>query len=123
MGPLRVLLVDDTESVRAVLSRLFDMEESFELVGAAVNGEEAVTMALELRPDVVVMDAMMPVMDGRTATLELKKRMPEVVVVGFTSSSEHSTRMLAAGAYAAIEKADVEGLFEALHSVQRPETS
>ena len=118
MSSLRILLVDDTESVKAMLRKLFEMEAGFELIGEASNGEEGVERAVELQPDVVVMDAMMPETDGPAATLRLKERMPDLSIVGFTSSPEHSSRMMAAGANAAIEKTDIEGLLEALHSLQ-----
>ena len=63
-----VLLVDDQELVRTGFRLILDLEEGFEVVGEAANGEEAVRLVAELRPDVVLMDVRMPVLDGIRAT-------------------------------------------------------
>ena len=113
----RVVVVDDTASIRLTLRALIEQESDLELVGAAENGREAITLVSELEPDVVVMDAQMPVMDGISAVRELRSRLPHLVVIGFTSSEEYSQEILAAGADAPFEKADIDGLFAALREV------
>jgi len=69
--PIRVLLVDDHDLVRAGFRALLDLEPGFEVVGEAADGEEAVRAAQSLRPDVICMDVQMPVMDGIDATRTL----------------------------------------------------
>ncbi len=77
---VRLLVVDDEEEVREALSDLLE-DLGFEVVGGAANGSEAVELAAETDPDVVVMDVWMPVMDGLEATEEIRRRHPFVQVV------------------------------------------
>ena len=67
-APLRVLLVDDQALVRSGFSMILSVEEGIEVVGEAADGEQAVAAAAALRPDVVLMDVQMPVLDGVRAT-------------------------------------------------------
>jgi DNA-binding NarL/FixJ family response regulator len=83
-----VLLVDDHQLVRAGLSALVDSADGMRVVGQAADGREAVSAALELRPDVVLMDLSMPVMDGVEATRRLTDEAPEIRVVVLTSFSD-----------------------------------
>ncbi len=85
---VRVLLVDDHTVVRKGLRLAFGLERDLEVVGEAANGREALDLVAELRPDVVVMDLLMPVMDGVEATRELRARFPDVEVVALTSVLE-----------------------------------
>ena len=87
---IRVLIVDDHAIVRTGLSQLLGTADDIELVGAASDGAEAVTMAAELRPDVVLMDLSMPGTDGITATGQIVAADPEVHVVVLTSFSDQS---------------------------------
>lgn len=80
---LRVLLADDHTMIRESLYR-FLSDEGFEVVGQAGDGEEALRLAEELRPDVVLMDVSMPVLDGIEATRTLRRRLPETEVVVLT---------------------------------------
>ena len=80
---LRVLLADDHTMLRESLSR-FLTDEGFDVVGEAADGEEALRLAEELRPDVVLMDVSMPVLDGVEATRALRRRLPETEVVVLT---------------------------------------
>jgi PAS domain S-box-containing protein len=102
----RVLLVDDHEVMRQGLATLLDDLEDIEVVGHAGDGREALERAESLRPDVVIMDMAMPVMDGVMATQELKSRMPGVRVVGLSmfDEEEMGRQMLAAGAEAFLSK-------------------
>ncbi len=84
--PIRVLLVDDTALFRTAIAELVDAQEGLTVVGEAENGLEAVEKARALKPDVVVMDVEMPVMDGVQATRLIREQMPGVKVVMLTVS-------------------------------------
>jgi len=84
----RVLITDDHDVVRQGLRMFLSLEPDFEVVGEARNGQEALQMARELRPDVVLMDLLMPVMNGVEATEAIRKELPEVEVVALTSVLE-----------------------------------
>ena len=87
---IRVLIVDDHAIVRTGLSQLLGTADDIELVGAASDGAEAVTMAAELRPDVVLMDLSMPGTDGISATERIVAASPEVHVLVLTSFSDQA---------------------------------
>lgn len=82
--PLRVLLADDHVTVRHGLKLLIDGERDMRVVAEASDGEEAVRKALELKPDVVVMDISMPGMNGLVATRALRKAQPDAAIVTLT---------------------------------------
>ena len=85
---IRVLLVDDHTVVRRGLRLAFGLEPDLEVVGEAENGKQAIEAAAALLPDVVVMDLLMPVMNGVDATREIRDRFPDVEVVALTSVLE-----------------------------------
>jgi two-component system, NarL family, response regulator LiaR len=85
---IRVLLVDDHAVVRSGLSAFLLVFDDFEFVGEAGDGKEAIRVCSELRPDVVLMDLVMPEMDGATATREIRQRWPLTQVVAITSYKE-----------------------------------
>ena len=99
-SPIRVLLVDDHAVVRMGLRAFFDMLEDIEVVGEASDGSEGVAMARRLKPDVVLMDLLMPNMDGITAIGRIKAELPETEIVTMTSfiEEEKVTAALEAGA-------------------------
>jgi two-component system, NarL family, response regulator LiaR len=82
---IRVLITDDHGVVRQGLRMFLSLDPDIVIVGEAENGQEALAMARELRPDVVLMDLMMPVMDGVEATRSIRSELPEVEVVALTS--------------------------------------
>ena len=84
-GKIRILIADDHSIVRMGLATLLEMEDDFELVGQSANGKAAVADALRRKPDVVVMDLMMPVLDGVEATAAIMGKMPVVKIVLFTT--------------------------------------
>ena len=84
-GKIRILIADDHSIVRMGLATLLEMENDLELVGQSANGKEAVAETLRLKPDVVVMDLMMPVLDGVEATAAIMAKMPDVKIVLFTT--------------------------------------
>jgi DNA-binding NarL/FixJ family response regulator len=97
---IRVLIVDDHTVVRSGLSSFFALLDDIEVVGEAADGSEAIAAARRLSPDVVLMDLLMPHMDGVTAIGRIKEELPEVEVVAMTSfiEEEKVTAALAAGA-------------------------
>jgi DNA-binding NarL/FixJ family response regulator len=102
----RVLVVDDAANLRELLTLLLDAEDDFVVVGAAADGEQAVARAAELRPDVVLLDLAMPVMDGLQALPQLRRLLPSARIVVFSGYEEDSLARAAidGGADAYIEK-------------------
>jgi two-component system, NarL family, response regulator LiaR len=90
-GLIKVLLVDDHAVVRSGLGAVLMSSDDMELVGEARNGEEAVNLCRQLQPDVVLMDLMMPVMDGVEATRVICQRWPRIKVIALTSFKEKET--------------------------------
>jgi NarL family two-component system response regulator LiaR len=86
--PIRVMLVDDHLVVRSCLGAVLMSEEDLSLVGEAGNGEDAIRMCERLQPDVVLMDLMMPVMDGVTATKIIREKWLNINVIALTSFKE-----------------------------------
>ncbi|MDQ5823071.1 MAG: response regulator transcription factor [Chloroflexota bacterium] len=89
--PIRVLVADDHSVVRRGLRGFLELNDEFELVGEASNGEEAVQMAQQLKPDVVLMDILMPKMDGIQATAAIRKLLPDTEVIALTSVLEDAS--------------------------------
>ncbi|RPH61917.1 MAG: DNA-binding response regulator [Chloroflexi bacterium] len=85
---IRIMLVDDHAVVRSGLGAFLSVNPDLELVGEAENGEQAVARANILKPDVILMDLMMPVMDGVAATAAIKKENPGIQIVALTSFQE-----------------------------------
>lgn len=98
--PIRVLIVDDHQVVRAGLRVFLDLLDDIEVVGEASDGSEGVALARRLAPDVVLMDLLMPRMDGITAIGRIREELPDVEVVAMTSfiEEEKVTAALEAGA-------------------------
>jgi two-component system, NarL family, response regulator LiaR len=86
--PIRVMIVDDHAVVRSGLAAFLTVFEDLELVGQAGSGEEAVRLCRQLNPDVVLMDLVMPVMDGAAATKAIRAECPHIQVVALTSFRE-----------------------------------
>jgi NarL family two-component system response regulator LiaR len=97
---IRVMLVDDHAVVRSGLGAFLLAYDDLELVGEAGSGEEAVRLCGELKPDVILMDLMMPVMDGAEATRLIRGSYPDIQVIALTSFKEKELvhRALEAGA-------------------------
>jgi len=98
--PIRVMLVDDHAVVRSGLGAFLMAFDDLELVGEAGGGEEAVRLCAQVKPDVVLMDLVMPGMDGPTATRAIRERSPGIQVIALTSFKEKELvqRALEAGA-------------------------
>jgi two-component system, NarL family, response regulator LiaR len=103
---IRIMIVDDHELVRSGLEAILDVIDDFELVAQAESGEEAVSLCEVSRPDVVLMDLVMPRMDGATATREILQRCPGTKVLALTSFSDPTMiqEVLKAGAIGCLLK-------------------
>jgi NarL family two-component system response regulator LiaR len=86
--PIRVMIVDDHDMVRRGLVTFLMVCPDLELVGEATDGEEALRLCEQVRPDVILMDLVMPKMDGTEATRAIRERWPQVQVVALTSFQE-----------------------------------
>ena len=116
----KILIVDDHALIRRGLADLFRYEKDLSVVGEANDGESAVAAAMELKPDVVVMDLVMPVMDGVAATKRIKAVLPDTKILILTTfgTSADVSRALSAGASGAIMKdASMEDQLSAIRTV------
>jgi DNA-binding NarL/FixJ family response regulator len=106
--PIRVLVADDSELMRRKIRTTLEADRDIEICGEAENGLEAVRKALELRPDLVLVDLKMPLMNGLQATKGIKMLMPNLPVLVFTLYDFHQIRIESekAGADAFVPKAD-----------------
>ncbi len=97
---IRILIADDHALVRAGIAAYLNMSDEFEVVGEAADGVEAIEVAMKLKPDVILMDIAMPTLGGLEATLEIKKRYPEIKVLVLTQYDDavYVRRFLKAGA-------------------------
>jgi two-component system, NarL family, response regulator LiaR len=123
-APIRVLLVDDHTVVRQGLRMVLSLEPDLEVVGEAANGREALEQVAAVNPHVVLMDLLMPVMNGVDATRAIKAERPEVEVVALTSVLEDRLVIDAVEAGAAaylLKETGPEALFEAVRAASRGE--
>jgi len=121
---IRVLLVDDHTVVRRGLRLVFELEGDLEVVGEAADGREALARVAELRPDVVVMDLLMPGMNGVEATRAIRAAHPDVEVVALTSVLEDRMVVDAVEAGASgylLKETRPDELFEAVRAAYRGE--
>lgn len=86
--PIRVMLVDDHTMVRRGLAIFLKVYDDLEMVGEAENGEDAIQLCAKVLPDVILMDIVMPVMDGSTAIRIIRRQFPQVQVIALTSFIE-----------------------------------
>ncbi|MCG0274875.1 MAG: response regulator [Thermosediminibacteraceae bacterium] len=98
--PIRVLIADDIPTTREDIKRLLYFEEDIEIVGEAIDGQDAVRMTGELKPDVVLMDINMPNMDGITATEQIAVVSPQtaIIIISIQGEYEYLRKAMAAGA-------------------------
>lgn len=106
MEHIRVMVVDDHRVVRRALSLAFRTFDKLVLVGEAGNGEEAIRLCDELRPDVVLMDLVMPEMNGIEATKRIREHYPDTKIIIMTAAEEDNMveDVLQAGATAVLLK-------------------
>lgn len=123
-GPIRVILVDDHEVVRRGLRGFLELQDDIDVVGEASDGAIAVELAARERPDVILMDLLMPNMDGLTAIGRIKQEQPEIEIVAVTSfiEEEKVTSALEAGASGYLLKdADAEEVAQAVRAAHAGE--
>lgn len=89
--PIRVMIVDDTESLRALLRAHIDAVTGMEVIGEATDGLQAVSIASHTQPDAIILDVEMPVMDGIQALEALRAAAPDAKIVVFSSRTEATT--------------------------------
>ena len=120
MKKIRILIADDHMLMRIGLKSMIRYQSDMSVVGEAANGEEAVRLAGELAPDVVIMDLMMPVLDGAEATRRIVSARPEtkVIILSSFGSSADMVRALENGAVGAqMKEAPTDDLISAIHAV------
>ena len=124
MNTIKILLVEDHVVVRQGTRQLLEREQDFEVIGEAGDGEEAVRLASQLKPDVIIMDVAMPKLSGVEATKQIKKLLPSTIVLVLTGYDydEYIFSLLEAGAAGYLMK-DVSGnqLIDAIRAVHAGE--
>lgn len=88
MDSIKLLIVDDQSIIREGLKLILNMEEDIEVIGLAINGEEACALALELKPDVILMDIRMPICDGVMGTQKISEAIPNIKIIILTTFNE-----------------------------------
>ena len=117
---IRILLADDHEIVRQGLVHILQAQKDFEVVGQAANGRQAVELAVQLRPDVIIMDVSMPDLNGIDATHQIRKEDPDarVIVLSMHHKRQFVLDMLREGAKGYILKSDIsEQLIQGIQAV------
>ena len=116
---VRVLIVDDHAVVRRGLRMFLEDDPAIDIIGEAADGEEAVRLATESRPDVVLMDLLLPKLDGITATERIRQALPDTQVIALTSVLEDASVVGAVKAGAIgylLKNAEADELLSALHA-------
>jgi DNA-binding NarL/FixJ family response regulator len=119
LAPLRVVIADDQAAVREGLAVLLDLASDIEVVGSAANGQEALNIVELTRPDAILLDLRMPVLDGIETTRQLSEHYPDVAVVILTTYADDASILdaLEAGARSYLTKnADRADIAQALRS-------
>lgn len=86
--PKRVMVADDNPMIRRLICRMLEDEAGYEICAQAANGAEAVALAKKFLPELIILDLSMPVIDGMTASRELKKLFPHVPIILFTQHAD-----------------------------------
>jgi DNA-binding NarL/FixJ family response regulator len=118
---MKVLVVDDSPAVRRIVRVLFEDDTAFEVCGEAENGREGLEKAQELRPDLIVMDLSMPVMNGMDAARAIRRIMPNVPIVLLTGHSDllTLTEARSVGISVVVSKTEMAVLVEAARELRR----
>jgi len=120
---MRLLIVDDNPAVRKALRATLDSHDDWQVCGEAANGREGIEKAQQLKPDLIVLDLAMPVMNGLEAAHELTRLLPSVPLVMYTSyETTHLKReVLSAGVRAIVSKHEpAEVLVSSIHALLIP---
>lgn len=121
----RILIADDHPLLRQALSQVFSSQKDMEIIGEASNGEEAVNLASQLKPDIVVMDIMMPQFDGLEASRQIKKLAPTIAILVLTAYEDDNyvLGLLEAGAAGYLLKsARGQDLVDAIRAIRAGES-
>ena len=121
--PKCILIVDDNPVIRKTLRRTLERNKGWEVCGEAADGREAVAKAQQLKPDLVVLDFSMPVMNGLEAARELKRLLPSVPLLMFTNYGTDYVQKeaLSVGVTAVVSKSDsVEALVSSIQALLEP---
>lgn len=121
-SPVRIIIVDDHETLRRTLGLYLDQYDEFELVGEASSGQEALDACARHHPDIVLMDILLPGMDGIVATRAIRREHPDVQVIGMTGMEYERLRpaALQAGAAGLLYKGALnEHLMDAINTAMR----
>jgi DNA-binding NarL/FixJ family response regulator len=116
---VKILLVDDSPLMRRTLRTFFEQEAQWSVCGEAVNGRDGIDKASQLHPDLIVMDLIMPSLNGIEASRMIKRLLPSVPIVMFTTFTDSflTKEALSAGVDAVIPK--IEGATTLIHSIKR----
>jgi DNA-binding NarL/FixJ family response regulator len=116
---VRILIVDDSHVIRESLRKQLEAHAGWEVCGESVNGQQAIEMADGLKPNLIVLDLSMPVMNGLQAAPVLKKLLPSTPIVMFTAFETDNLRelALAAGVTVLINKSKPAALFDTIRSL------
>lgn len=123
-SPTKILFADDHQIVREGLARLIDREKDLKIVAEADNGLDAVRLAKELKPDLIVLDLKMPVMDGTAAAVEILRDDPNariLILTSFATSAEIKTALDAGVLSTIVKDSSSETLIDALRRTARGE--
>lgn len=121
---VKILFADDHQIVREGLMRLIERESDLKIIAETDNGTDAVRLALQLRPDVTILDLRMPGLDGASAAAEILKRAPEskiVLLTSFTTAADIKRALNAGALGAVIKDCPCEMLIDAIRSVANGE--
>ena len=120
MRRIRILIADDHALMRIGLKSMLRLQPDMSVVGEAANGHKAIAETLRLRPDVVVMDLMMPGLDGATATKEILSKLPEtkiIILSSFGTSSEMARALANGAAGAQMKESNTDEIISAIRTV------
>lgn len=117
--PKRVLIADDSYDMRQLLCRVFEAEEGFEMCSEAVDGADAVAKARQCRPDLIILDLSMPVMNGLAAARIIHREMPDVPIILYTLYAQaiQQAEAAAAGIRRVVPKTEIMALVRHAHDV------
>jgi DNA-binding NarL/FixJ family response regulator len=121
-SPIRVLIVDDHAVLRQALRHLLEGRSGIQVVGDAANGRDAVDLAEQLQPDVVLMDTVMPGLNGIEATRQIRHRLPKtkvLILTGYMEDEQISSALKAGASGYVVKKSDVEELILGIQAVHR----
>ena len=106
MPKLKILVADDHELVRVGIVSLLETEDNIAVVGEAADGEEALKKSIKVRPDVILMDLMMPILDGVSATEKILKQLPgcKILIMTTSTASDDLANARDSGAHGVITK-------------------